>query len=700
MDWYNLEKSKRVKAFRCGEFDDCIERIEASQSIPLRKREKYARREDAILHALELEKQFEMKHTKPGLYGKFASHKYQTVSRKMVVPHEQNNISKSLYIHKRGSGKKIDCDEDIPEAIFPVGELHDFGRRITPSKRKLSASVTWETYDTPENHVDVLSHAGHMMDDAVMPVHTGSGKSSMLINRKRSEGSMVEDALFRKLDRHQPLVQVSQSSANLPISCSFQSDFDTGVISREDEENHLGTACRAKRSTCIFLPANSNVSSDHSGYCAEEFGTTDTQFKMNNQLHHPASLAEEPNSSGLIETTESDSSEKVIWEDELEEMGNLLTELKDCDPCDFQIQKCGNLDKDELPLSSCISQSLSHEQAADVSAEMGVYRWHVKGKRNRRNFAKRPLHRTSQNHFKDNDSTRGMARMEPSSQRTSGQGLYHNKEFTRTSDVGLAEVGTNLTGYASRKCHRMSHTTVDDSDSGSQLMSHSGWEDDGPCHSSQRVYWDESDDCFEPVYAGRAKPMLVDVDLKVQARYQGEHVPLVSLMSRLNGKAIIGHPVQVEILDDSTTPTWWTARRSDTHLSTSAFEADHSELSPCSGFANKKYSSHFSHQAQMAKKSMSYARRPMSGKSHKKSAKRVNSEYGISSTAAGRKRRCDDYTVKATLLREVDISGGLIDPEAVVPSVTCVPAKVVFSRILESVGRPSAAAAHRVRRPG
>lgn len=42
--------------------------------------------------------------------------------------------------------------------------------------------------------------------------------------------------------------------------------------------------------------------------------------------------------------------------------------------------------------------------------------------------------------------------------------------------------------------------------------------------------------------------MLFDVDLKVQASYQGEHVPLVSLMSRLNGKAIIGHPVQIEIL--------------------------------------------------------------------------------------------------------------------------------------------------------
>ncbi|KAG6600220.1 hypothetical protein SDJN03_05453, partial [Cucurbita argyrosperma subsp. sororia] len=57
VDWYNLEKSKRVKPFRCGEFDDCIERAEFSQGMPMKKREKYARKEDAVLHALELEKE-------------------------------------------------------------------------------------------------------------------------------------------------------------------------------------------------------------------------------------------------------------------------------------------------------------------------------------------------------------------------------------------------------------------------------------------------------------------------------------------------------------------------------------------------------------------------------------------------------------------------------------------------------------------
>lgn len=44
---------------------------------------------------------------------------------------------------------------------------------------------------------------------------------------------------------------------------------------------------------------------------------------------------------------------------------------------------------------------------------------------------------------------------------------------------------------------------------------------------------------------------LIDVHMTVQSTYRGEHTPLVSLMSRLNGKAIVGHPINIEVLYDS-----------------------------------------------------------------------------------------------------------------------------------------------------
>ncbi|KAK3037656.1 hypothetical protein RJ639_030433 [Escallonia herrerae] len=61
VDWYNLEKSEQIKTFRCGEFDDCIERAESSGVYRSRKHVKYACREDAIRHALNLEKEEQRK---------------------------------------------------------------------------------------------------------------------------------------------------------------------------------------------------------------------------------------------------------------------------------------------------------------------------------------------------------------------------------------------------------------------------------------------------------------------------------------------------------------------------------------------------------------------------------------------------------------------------------------------------------------
>ncbi|RAL43897.1 hypothetical protein DM860_014398 [Cuscuta australis] len=62
VDWYNLEKSKRVKSFRCGDYDDCIEKAKASTANASRKLVKYARRDDAILQALEIESSYIGKH--------------------------------------------------------------------------------------------------------------------------------------------------------------------------------------------------------------------------------------------------------------------------------------------------------------------------------------------------------------------------------------------------------------------------------------------------------------------------------------------------------------------------------------------------------------------------------------------------------------------------------------------------------------
>lgn len=84
------------------------------------------------------------------------------------------------------------------------------------------------------------------------------------------------------------------------------------------------------------------------------------------------------------------------------------------------------------------------------------------------------------------------------------------------------------------------------------------WEEElEPCLKGGGGYWEEQYH-DPPVYVsnsssprGRIKSMLIDVDVGVQSGYQREHVPMISLMSKLNDKAIVGHPIPIETLEDT-----------------------------------------------------------------------------------------------------------------------------------------------------
>lgn len=163
-DWYNLEKSKRVKAFRCGEFDDCIERAEAAQGMPPKKREKYARREDAILHALELERQLvEKKYGKSGNSSNSRRKSPDAVTssecmengsgikkdpRSDQLPEklgssvvEKNGIDQHPCEETVKDGNQPSGDDDSAGALPRMRGLQDFGLRTTPLTSKLFPSV-------------------------------------------------------------------------------------------------------------------------------------------------------------------------------------------------------------------------------------------------------------------------------------------------------------------------------------------------------------------------------------------------------------------------------------------------------------------------------------------------------------------------------------------------------------------------------
>lgn len=333
-DWYNLEKSKRVKPFRCGEFDDCIEKAESTHGMPIKKREKYARREDAILHALELEKQLLRKQGKLGITPKRMNSKLSGAIKKELVISSQSlgndNVklgnSKShqfskrldmsnrndfmgspLYFQRSKEGNQLSGEDDHFEVTPRMRGLQDVGLKNASSKRKVLSSAALNGYWKPtvDGTVQDLSSDNLSMGGTS---HL-NGKHS-LEQRKRPHEGLHDECLVMRPDKRRPLVHPLQNCAKLAVHQSLQPDSAT-VSTYVSGVEQTGVFYKAKRSKCVYFPAESGESfeyeaapSNHIEFSASPVGA----------LPHPDSLIEE-NTSGFTED-ESDSSETDSSESE------------------------------------------------------------------------------------------------------------------------------------------------------------------------------------------------------------------------------------------------------------------------------------------------------------------------------------------------------------------------------------------------
>eukprot|EP00250_Pteridium_aquilinum_P005228 c15358_g1_i3 orf=646-3597(+) len=246
VDWYNIEKSRRVKAFRCGDFDECIERAKSLASVLTKKREKYARREDAILHALELEK----KHIQQNYILERSlslDQNYKEMSNfaddDMVLDDDVDGMANhsdfqsdfmdpessadatqasldSLF-SLQGDKKFLDADweDDIADTLPRMRGLQDFGLRIASTKdRKASWSAAYE--QTPhvsftEDEQKMASCITKSTATCPAPISTNTSCTvSAVSKRKRSAqaGYTEDESAYKKRDRRKPLNRVLESS--------------------------------------------------------------------------------------------------------------------------------------------------------------------------------------------------------------------------------------------------------------------------------------------------------------------------------------------------------------------------------------------------------------------------------------------------------------------------------------------------------
>lgn len=760
IDWYNLEKSKRVKEFRCGEFDACIEKAKSCQ--PVKRREKYARREDAILHALDLErKQLALMYQNQGFRGrefdKFASEYYSRNNVQEPQLHLQSSatqqrvdLSTTRYKSKKSNKRKANSSVILDKNDKPKECEQKFIH--AGSKRNLSGSLVLEASgNTLSNHVNGFSHLGYTQGG----LSVESGEKNAALKKRRLEEGLFEESLVKKHDRCRPLAQVVQKPR------SFQCYDDSGTVGVEGWKDSLLAICQDKRSGGTYPSTDFEGAYSHDSLLAKQT-LTEAHHETESYPKQQDILSREQTFPDFVEKHESDSSGDECSETETEDDAELLQryakrqspEPDTCDPIHLQasnnnLRHANDIDHDdEVGFSTHIPQPSVLEEE-DGSSELGVSQWHMKGKRNQRSAVKRPTSKADENLPLDNSNSfmNGLlkianevdSKMEDigaSSQQPFGQFLLENRELDCDSDE------TDLVDKAASYPERDTYYGNDYPSSSKPIrdngQSYIFNDSEIPCKTSllnknsdqisslgRKACWEGSSQYQRNSgsHLGPVSPLLFNVELKVQANYQGEHVPLVSLMSRLNGKAIIGHPIRVNKLKDGSTdrlvlgsdlvleqstaaaPAWPTGRRTAmprvprSNSSRATLDRDDGgglwEMkAPFDRFPAPQNQQG----ARLAKKNISSVQRPFLQKSQKKSSsiKKGSSPSqktrALSSVSIGKKHHREG---KAH--RRSEILGGLLKSEGAVPLVTCVPVKVVFSRIMEALGRPSQALAHRVR---
>nr|XP_043631659.1 uncharacterized protein At1g51745-like [Erigeron canadensis] len=614
VDWYNLEKSKRVKPFRCGEFDDCIERAEASQGMPPKKREKYARREDAILHALHLEKQLhnninpsptDNNIPPPSTASSHHPHQLQI--------NNNNNIHDDDNDDDDDHDDDDDCDDNDDDDDDVTTPPTTFTHLPSPIPFPTNPSSS-----TPQSTIPI-------------PVTTNS-----LHKRKRSLEEEEEDddenlMINKRRDRRLPLVQLLNSSPQL------------STLRLQGVDDSVWEGQTQVANDPLIGGVTSADSFDYAQSFPDQLQISTPKFEKRviDSFHAGSS---EDNTTGSNEDTETDSSgtESLLSD-------TYMAALSDEGEHIEFIPKVFRRSEVQGEHESMSDDSgLPDDSGDSLPTSVTVSKWQLKGKRNSRRYPERKVS-MSANHW-----------------------MSFKEEETYDANSSDKNLGSQMMGYRPRGLESIS------------------WEDTTPLQG----YWEQSIEYHDPVYfshqfGGRMNSTLIDVDLQVQSSYQREHVPMISLMSKLNDKAIVGHPIPVEILEDgisdiilsaavefqmesATLQPWRTARRTakcrvprPPHLSTlDEVEEAFEYVDESTGSVNRKGS--------------------MSRKPLKKAQRKASLSYNqkirtLSSIGGSQQQRGKD------LKAECFVGKGVMKPESLPPAVACIPVKLVFSRLHEEL---------------
>ncbi|KAK6795949.1 hypothetical protein RDI58_009404 [Solanum bulbocastanum] len=632
VDWYNLEKSKRVKAFRCGEYDECIEKAKASAANSSKKAVKYARREDAIIHALEIES---------ARLGKDHPDFFSRIDKEGGEHHtmEESHTSSNPLEDGKELDEELNSSENNSNS---AQELSQSGVSFEAPNLTIASEeqpVCGTRRRTPNDSEDDGTEGSKRMkglDDLGMCVVSS-------LKRKRSQVAHVHDFLKKK-NRRRPLTKVLESTAmvSVPITCE-QLPSPTGSTLAGVSESKVFTL---QSNECgKFFPTVLNDTDIilENGKPLDAFGhTCDSSLVKHEQKENGISSI-----LGLPENGSSDRLFDVPLVAEEKQSAGLSPIVS----CTSQKAQGGvgaqSSQGSQVEVVSFGSEELNDSGSTSSGSEdfhcfsqrmvKGTSKWQLKGKRNSRHTCRKV------------DNYRLKSRPVTEIQVDELRGWSRNVSLREAQMKG--PTGDMLTPQRLLP-YRQSRFTVNPK-------------------------YESSDFSLRHHIADSS---LYDVNLEVKASYRPQHVPYISLMSKLNGQPIIGHPLTVEVLDDGFCDNLLVSG-SQYYSSSYDLDEDHGENSSVLHSADIVYESKPSSAGRISTKHRMVKPRSSPTKSPKTRKNGLLSKKirKLSSLTGSHQQNREKKPVVEKLKG---------------PAVACVPLKIVFSRISEALNN-SIRPAHR-----
>lgn len=691
IDWYNLEKSKRVKAFRCGEYDDCIEKAKAAAATLSKKVVKYARREDAILHALELESSrlgkdhpdFYCRNYSSGRDGALVmesptisdsgrasdeisgdesgcdtdSHSGPELSQSGISFEEPNLVCSSKLQSALGRRKTPnDSEDDGTEGTKRMRGLEDLGMGMVSNKMVQVALV--------ESVQDIApgTSTAHFVPNG-NPVNGCKGYSSSL-KRKRSQVAIVRDFLKKK-NRRRPLTKVLESTTmvSVPVTCDQLASSSGTCLGTASDCKASGSEHLDLKKTSPMVPANSDgpaVSHDNEPMvndCKHAQKTND--FSKTKETSRLSGLHENELSDVLFDVPfvgddrNSTGYPPMLAKAQLSNLGRQSSQSSQVEAASLA---CNHVNE-----SGCNSLAAVRVDQVGQKIDKGTSKWQSKGKRNSRQLSKNRNRHPGRYLEMDEESNTYLTGLHntdgclPGSERKPGSTFIDGsvtshvklKSGSEGQVDGVPDWGLRVfPGESHVKRQAELKPLPNGSPTSQRSLPHR--------QSRFAVHSRHKTDEY-PIGDLYSNSPLYDVELEVKASYRPTHVPLVSLMSKLNGKAIVGHPLSVEVLDGG---------HCDNLVNTGSCDANN--LSTWGG----------SKMAHPVHRSSAHVRR--TGKSH---SRKKSSKAKKSGQLSKKMRKLSSLTGHK---RGEDMGKFAVEKPAG-PVIACIPLKVVFSRINEAV---------------